>query len=82
MIKMLDNYVNIVQNVVTIAALLLIVVAISCAIDAHGKTWTIDDGHFKSIYDDKEECIMSNLGVGRAEICDDETQVMFRNEKK
>lgn len=65
--------------VLKIIIILFIIMAVICACSAHDKTWTIDDGKFKMIYDDKEECIKSNLGVGKAEICDDSNQVIYRN---
>lgn len=57
----------------------VLIIAGICAYEAHGDTWTIDNGKFKSIYDNREDCIKENLGTGTTEMCDDETQVIYRD---
>lgn len=59
---------------------IFIIIAIICACKAFGNTWTIDDDGFKVIYDDREECLLENYGTGTTEMCDDKTQVIYRNE--
>ena len=55
--------------------ILFIILAFICSCEAYGNTWTIDDGKFKSVYRDREECIRMN---GNKAICDDESQVMYK----
>ena len=57
--------------------ILFVILAFICACDAYGDTWTIDDGKFKSIYDDRKDCLRMNE-IGDQSICDDESQVMYR----
>ena len=79
MLKLIEMYYKIVQSVILGIVILFIIVGIHCAIDAYGDTWTIDDGKFKSIYDNKEDCMRNKIGTGTSDVCDDETQVIYRD---
>lgn len=59
--------------------IIFVVVGVFSAKDAHNKTWTIEDGKFKSIYDDYEDCFRTNLGTQTTDICDDENKVIYKN---
>ena len=80
MLELIDGFVKGIKTSVKIIIIIFIIIAIICSCKAFGNTWTIDDDGFKSIYDDREECINSNLGTGTTEICDDRTQVIYKNE--
>ena len=58
---------------------IFIVIGIICAYNAFGNTWTIQDGHFKEVYDNKEECLKSNLGTRTTDKCYDDKQVIYKN---
>ena len=79
MLKFLNECIKSIQTGIAIMVVLFLIVGIYCACNAHGNTWDIEDGHFKSIYDNRDDCIKSNLGTGTTEMCDDETQVIYRD---
>lgn len=79
MLRLINEFGKGIQIGFKIIVILFIVVAVVCSCNAFGNTWTIDDGGFKSVYDDRDECIKENLGTGTTEICDDEEQVIYKN---
>lgn len=81
--KKLNKLIEEIGKGITLAIIIFVVgfiiIAIFCARDAYGNTWTIDNGKFKEIYDDRDDCIKTNLGTGTTEKCDDESQVIYKN---
>ena len=77
--KFLNECFKSIQTGIAIIVVLFLIVGIYCASNAYGNTWDIEDGNFKSIYDNRDDCIKSNLGMGTTEMCDDETQVIYRD---
>jgi len=79
MMKFLDDCVRWSQVGISLLILLIIILGIICACDAFGNTWTIEDGHFKEVYDNIDECKKSNLGTGTTDKCYDDNQVIYKN---
>lgn len=79
MMKFLDDCVRWSQVGISLLILLIIILGITCACDAFGNTWTIEDGHFKEVYDNIDECKKSNLGTGTTDKCYDDNQVIYKN---
>lgn len=79
MMKFLDDCVRWSQVGISLLILLIIILGIICACDAFGNTWTIEDGHFKEVYDNIDECKKSNLGTGTIDKCYDDNQVIYKN---
>lgn len=67
------------KNSILIIVLGFGAIATYCAINAYNKTWTIEDNHFKAIYDDYEDCKLNTMGTGTSDMCDDEKQVKYKN---
>lgn len=65
---------------IAIVIILIIILAVVAGSKTYDDTWTIEDGKFKSIYADREECVKDNmwLGLDSAEMCDDDSQVIYR----
>lgn len=79
MIELLETYFKSIKTWITIIIVLFIAIATYCAYNAYNDTWIIEDGHFKTIYDNRNDCINSNPGSDGTEMCDDETQVIYRD---
>lgn len=69
-----------VRNSLLVIFLIFIVVGVFLAIKAYNNTWTIEDNHFKTVYDSYDDCMKTNLGTGTTSICDDEKQVKYKND--
>ncbi len=83
MINKLDNFVSGIFKIgFFLIIILVIVLGIVCSCDAFGNTWTIEDGHFKSIYDDLDECLKTNSGTATTDKCYDNTKVIYKNRQK
>ncbi len=57
---------------------IIVVLGIIQACKSHDNTWTIEDGHFKTIYDDFDECFRDNLGTGTTDKCYDDNRILYR----
>ena len=77
--KLVDGYLKTAGGVVLFLLVLFIIVGISCAYDGYNESWTIEDHHFKIIYEDYHECFIENMGTNTTEICDDKNQVIYKN---
>lgn len=66
---------------IALVIIIIIIMVISAGSKTYNDTWTIESGKFKSIYDDREECIKDNmwLGLDSDEMCDDDSKVIYRN---
>lgn len=83
MINHLDNFISRIFKVgFFLVIILVIILGIVCSCDAFGNTWTIEDGHFKTIYDDLDECLKTNLGTSTTDTCYDSTKVIYKNRQK
>ena len=67
----MESFLKFFKRTVLIIILVFAVIGIYLGIKNYNKTWTIEDGHFKSIYDDYDDCKMNNYGTGTTDICDD-----------
>lgn len=64
---------------ILIPILIFVAIGIYLGIKNYNNTWTIEDGHFKSIYEDYDDCINNNLGTKTNDICDDKNKVKYLN---
>ena len=75
----IENAFNGIKIAIFIVIGLFVGIGAVCAYNAYDKTWTIEDKQFKQIYDDYDDCIRNNMGTGTTEICDDESEVIYKN---
>ena len=73
----MESFLKFFKRTVLIIILIFVVIGIYLGTKNYNKTWTIEDGHFKSIYDDYNDCKMNNYGTGTTDICDDKNQVKY-----
>lgn len=64
---------------IKVVVLIFIIIGFICACEAHGKTWDIADGKYKTIYDNREDCIRANSGTKTTERCYDNNSVIYKN---
>lgn len=75
----MESFLKFFKRTVLIIILILVVIGIYLGTKNYNKTWTIEDGHFKAIYDDYEDCKLNTMGTGTSDMCDDEKQVKYKN---
>lgn len=76
----MESIFKIIKNTFLIIIVLFIIICIYLASKAYNNTWTIEDNHFKSVYDDYDDCIKSRLGTATTDICKDKNKVKFKND--
>ena len=79
MVELINNGIKGFQIGVALIVITVVVIGIICACNAFGNTWTIQDGHFKEIYDNQEECLRTNFGTRTTDKCYDDKQVIYKN---
>ena len=73
----MESFLKFFKRTFIILILVFIAIGVCLGIKSYNDTWTIEDGHFKSIYDDYDDCMMNNMGTGTTDICDDKNQVKY-----
>ena len=75
----MESFLKFFKRTFIILILVFITIGVCLGIKSYNDTWTIEDGHFKSVYDDYDDCKKTTLGTGTTEICDDENQVKYKS---
>lgn len=77
---MIQLFLKYIKNIFLVILLLFIAISIYLAIKAYNNTWTIENNHFKSIYDDYDDCMKNNSGTGTTDICKNKNKVKYKND--
>ncbi len=78
--ELINNGIKGFQLAIILFVITFIVVGTICACNAYGDTWTVQNGKYKEVYNNREECIKTNLMTGTTKKCDDSKQVIYKNE--
>ncbi len=82
MTKLINNGIKGIQIAIILFVTAFVVLGGICACNAYGNTWTVQDGKYKEVYDNREECIKTNLMTSSTEKCDDSEQVIYKDKEE
>jgi nitrogen fixation-related uncharacterized protein len=80
--KLINNVIRGCLDGIVLIIIIFIVIGAICAYNAYGNTWTVRNGQYKEVYDNKEECIKNKLMTGTTDECDDNSKVIYKNEEE